>query len=162
MKRFALATITLGVMSACSMDLAPMGIPLGTVTLNTPTQDTGGSILERAAEVHALIYAAERGAAVEKRIGGDCLSACTFYLSPDLAEAGAVCFERDAVLGFHGPRYEDQTMTEDRRMVAASVMAQFYPRPIADWFLAGPARGDELALVAASDLIDAGLARGCV
>lgn len=161
LSRLALAGGLALALSACSADLAPMGIPLGTVTLSTPQNDPGGVIIERGAEIAALTYAAQRGADVEKRITGECHSACTMYLSPALAEAGAVCFERDAVLGFHGPAYLDRSISEDERMVGAMLMARYYPPALRAWFMDGPAKGDELALVQAADLIDAGLARGC-
>lgn len=151
MTRFRAALLALALLPACSMDLAPLGVPLGTVSVTAPDPDPGGGLQARVAEIAAL----ER-LGVEKRISGECLSACTMYLGLSTA-----CFEPDAVLGFHGPARLGGTLSPERQAVAAAVMATYYPPRLAAWFLQGPARSDVLVRVRASDLIAAGEARAC-
>lgn len=117
-----------------------------------PGRDGGGSVVARAGEIVAL---AARGE--ERRVGGECLSACTLYLG--LATA---CFEEGAILGFHGPRRSDGTALPPLRFEATSrLMASFYPPGVAEWFMAEARHSHALIRVPAADLIARGEARAC-
>jgi hypothetical protein len=130
-------------LAACAPETPSEGVP---------GRDTGGSVVARASEIVAL---AARGE--ERRIGGQCLSACTMYLGLPTA-----CFEPDAVLGFHGPRRANGDPLPFLRFEAASrLMASFYPPGVAAWFMAEARHSRELIRVPAADLIARGEARAC-
>jgi hypothetical protein len=147
---------------ACLL-LAACG-PVG-VSAEVPARDAGGGAVARAGEIVAL---AARGE--ERRIGGDCLSACTMH--PGLATA---CFEKGAVLGFHKPRRAGGEPLLPLRFEATSrLMASFHPpgvaarcgRPVwppgvAAWFMAEARHSRELIRVPGADLIARGEARAC-
>ncbi len=114
--------------------------------------DPGGSVILRAAEIREL---ESRGQ--EKRISGECLSACTMYLGLSTA-----CFEPGAVLGFHGPRLAyGLPMPPSLFESVSRSMASYYPPRIAHRFLTRWRHSDHLVRVPADRLIARGEARAC-
>ncbi len=154
--------LALGLMltSACTLDLpVPNLLPPGKLTITSPARDPGGVIAARIAEIEGAKQLAARGIVIERRIGGECLSACTLYLG-----SPAACFTRDAVLGFHGPAGpapDYAALDPTRHFLVVEMMARYYPEPLRDWFRDGPAKERRLTRIAASDLIDRGLAKEC-
>ncbi|MBP1805942.1 hypothetical protein [Rubellimicrobium aerolatum] len=115
-------------------------------------RDPGGSVALRVLEIAALEARGE-----EKRVAGDCLSACTMYLGLSTA-----CFEPDAVLGFHGPRLAwGLPMTPATFEAVTRTMAAYYPPRIARRFLDDWRHTPRFARVEASRLIARGEARAC-
>ncbi len=116
------------------------------------TRDRGGSLALRMLEIRLLEARRE-----PKRIRGECLSACTLYLGLSTA-----CFDRDAVLGFHGPVLPLGLPMSDAQFEAVTTaMAAFYPPRIARLFLDDWRHSDRFARVPARDLIERGEARAC-
>ena len=129
-------------LSSCS-DLAPE---------RTAARDPGGSVLLRAAEIAAL---ERRG--MEKRIAGECLSACTLYLGLSTA-----CFEEGATLGFHGPRLVvGRPLPDAQARRLAAFMASYYPPRVAEWFMAEARFSRRMIRVPAAELVARGEARAC-
>lgn len=119
---------------------------------STPGLDEGGSVLARAGEIVAL---AARGEG--KRVGGECLSACTMYLG-----LPGACFEEGATLGFHGPRGANGAPLPPLRFEATSrLMASHYPPRLAQWFMDDARHSRGIIRVPAADLIARGEARAC-
>ena len=118
----------------------------------TADKDPGGSVPLRVAEI-----AAYEARDVEKRVSGQCLSACTMYLGLSTA-----CFEPNAVLGFHGPRLATGGAMSERQFEATTaLMARYYPPRVATWFMAEARHGRAMIRVPASELIARGEARAC-
>lgn len=131
---------------------AGCAVPSEIAPRRTVARDPGGSILLRAAEIAAL-----EAQGIEKRIAGECLSACTLYLGLSTA-----CFEEGAVLGFHGPRLAMGLELGPAQFDALSrLMAAYYPPRVAQWFMAEARHVDAMIRVPASDLIRRGEARAC-
>ncbi|TNC73797.1 hypothetical protein [Rubellimicrobium roseum] len=117
-----------------------------------PARDPGGSVALRVIEIGALEARGE-----EKRVSGECLSACTMYLGLSTA-----CFEPDAVLGFHGPRFPwGWRMSEAQFEAVSRTMAAYYPPRVARLFLRDWRHGDDFVRIPARNLIDRGEARAC-
>jgi hypothetical protein len=118
----------------------------------TPGRDPGGSVVLRVLEIAALEARGE-----EKRVTGECLSACTMYLGLSTA-----CFERGATLGFHGPTLAfGVEMTAARFEAITQAMASYYPPRIARLFMDDWRHRQDFARVPASRLIARGEARAC-
>ena len=114
--------------------------------------DPGGSVVRRAAEIRDLEARGE-----QKRISGECLSACTMYLGLSTA-----CFEPGVVLGFHGPRLAyGLPMPPSLFESVSRSMASYYPPRIAHRFLNTWRYSDHLVRVRADRLIARGEARAC-
>jgi hypothetical protein len=134
--------------------LLPLLLFLAAALAAGPAQarDPGGSVALRILEI-GFLEAQGR----EKRIRGECLSACTLYLGLSTA-----CFDRDAVLGFHGPVLPLGLPMSDAQFEAVTTaMAAFYPPRIARLFLDDWRHSDRFARVPARDLIERGEARAC-
>ena len=115
-------------------------------------RDPGGSVALRVMEIGVL-----EASGTPKRVSGECLSACTLYLGLSTA-----CFEEDAVLGFHGPRFAGGLPMSDRQFEGITQsMAAFYPDRLARWFLAEARHSEEMVRIPARDLIARGEARAC-
>ena len=120
--------------------------------LRAVNHDPGGSVVLRAAEIRDL---ETRGQ--EKRISGECLSACTMYLGLSTA-----CFEPGAVLGFHGPRLAYGLPMPPALFDSISrAMASYYPPRVARRFLSKWRYSDHLVRIRAERLIARGEARAC-
>ncbi len=118
----------------------------------SPGRDPGGSVALRVLEIAVLEARGE-----EKRVSGECLSACTMYLGLSTA-----CFERGATLGFHGPTLAfGVEMTAARFEAITQAMASYYPPRIARLFMDDWRHRQDFALVPASRLIARGEARAC-
>lgn len=118
----------------------------------SPTHDPGGSVFLRAIEIARL-----EASGTPVRIGGTCNSACTMYLGLSTA-----CFERDAVLGFHGPRLPwGLPMSRAQFDEVSSLMASYYPPRVAKAFMDRWRHRDRLRKIRASRLIERGEARPC-
>ena len=116
------------------------------------SRDRGGSVALRAIEIGALEARQQ-----EKRVSGECLSACTMYLGLSTA-----CFEQDAVLGFHGPRLAfNLPMTGMQFEAITQTMASYYPPRIAKQFLEEWRHSRSFHRIPASRLIARGEARAC-
>lgn len=136
------ALLALALLAGCG-DLAPA---------RTATEDPGGSVLLRVAEI-GVLEAQHR----EKRIAGECLSACTLFLGLSTA-----CFEEGAVLGFHGPRVAGgAAMPHEAFERVTQEMGRFYPPRIRAWWLAEARHSRRLIRVPAAELIARGEARAC-
>ncbi|WP_210527767.1 hypothetical protein [Rubellimicrobium arenae] len=117
-----------------------------------PPRDPGGSVALRVIEIGALEARQQ-----EKRVRGECLSACTMYLGLSTA-----CFDPDAVLGFHGPRLAFGLRMSAMQFEAISrTMASYYPPRIAKRFLEDWRYSDHLVRIPAARLIARGEARAC-
>jgi hypothetical protein len=115
-------------------------------------RDPGGSVALRVLEIAAL---EARGQ--EKRVSGDCLSACTMYLGLSTA-----CFEPDTVLGFHGPTLPfGLEMTPARFDAITRAMADYYPPRIRRNFLQDWRHRQRFHRVPVERLIARGEARAC-
>ncbi|TNC50772.1 hypothetical protein FHG66_07280 [Rubellimicrobium rubrum] len=118
----------------------------------SPLRDRGGSVALRVIEIGTLEARRQ-----EKRVSGECLSACTMYLGLSTA-----CFEHDAVLGFHGPRLAfDLPMTGMQFEAITQTMASYYPPRIARQFLEEWRHSCSFHRIPASRLIARGEARAC-
>jgi hypothetical protein len=118
----------------------------------SPGRDPGGSVALRVLEIAVLEARGE-----EKRVSGECLSACTMYLGLSTA-----CFERGATLGFHGPTLAfGVEMTAARFEAITQAMASYYPPRIARLFMDDWRHRQDFARVPASRLIARGEARAC-
>ena len=118
----------------------------------TATLDPGGSVVLRAIEIDRLEARGE-----ERRIAGECLSACTMFLGLSTA-----CFEEGAVLGFHAPRLPgDAALSPLAFDVATRRMGDYYPPRVRDWWLREARHSDRLIRVPAAELIRRGEARAC-
>jgi hypothetical protein len=118
-----------------------------------PTRDPGGSVALRVIEIGTLEARRQ-----EKRVAGECLSACTMYLGLSTA-----CFEPDAVLGFHGPRLAfGLDMSSVQFEAITRTMASYYPPRIARKFMEEWRHSERFHRVPASRLIARGEARPCV
>jgi len=115
-----------------------VGIPLGIVfwacmatlafgATHIIGNDRGGLVRERATQIEAIRQAGDR---VEIR-GRRCLSSCTMYLGLE-----NVCVSAKTTFGFHGPTYYGKALAPDRFEYWSTVMADHYPAPIRDWFMA--------------------------
>ncbi len=117
-----------------------------------PARDPGGSVALRVIEIGALEARRQ-----EKRVSGECLSACTMYLGLSTA-----CFDPDAVLGFHGPRLAfGLAMTSGQFEAITQTMASYYPPRIAKRFLDDWRHSDRFHRIPAARLIARGEARAC-
>ncbi|HVG48251.1 MAG TPA: hypothetical protein VM899_08990 [Rubellimicrobium sp.] len=117
-----------------------------------PSHDPGGSVILRAAEIRELEARGE-----EKRIRGECLSACTMYLGLSTA-----CFEPGAILGFHGPRLAFGLPMPPALFDSLSeTMASYYPPRIARRFMESWRHSDHLVRIRADRLVARGEARAC-
>lgn len=122
------------------------------VAERTPSRDPGGSVALRGLEIAALEARGE-----EKRVGGECLSACTMYLGLSTA-----CFERGATLGFHGPTLAfGVEMTQARFEAITQAMASYYPPRIARLFMEDWRHRQDFVRIPARRLIARGEARAC-
>jgi hypothetical protein len=118
----------------------------------SPARDPGGSVVLRAAEIRDLEARGE-----EKRISGECMSACTMYLGLSTA-----CFEPGTILGFHGPRLAyGLPMPAPVFDSVSRTMASYYPPRIARRFLDKWRYSDYLVRIRADRLIARGEARAC-
>ena len=116
------------------------------------THDRGGSVVLRAAEIRDLEARGE-----EKRISGECMSACTMYLGLSTA-----CFEPGTVLGFHGPRLAYGLPMPPALFDSISeTMASYYPPRIARRFMDTWRYSDHLVRIRADRLVERGEARAC-
>lgn len=132
--------------------LAACAAAPGRLAAHEDLRDPGGSLALRVMEIGLLEARRE-----EKRVGGECLSACTLYLGLSTA-----CFEDGAVLGFHGPRLAFGRTMSGRQFDAVSrVMASYYPPRIARRFLEDWRHRDGFVRVPARELIERGEARAC-
>lgn len=114
-------------------------------------RDLGGNVMERWHEVTSISLSG-----TEVQIRGQCLSACTMYLSvPNL------CVSPEAVVGFHGPRSQT-TGNSLSDSSASQIMAMHYPVAIRDWFLqeAQYLQGSQVAYISGQQIIDLGT-RSC-
>ena len=117
-----------------------------------PDHDPGGSVVLRAMEIARL-----EASGTPKRIEGTCSSACTLYLGLSTA-----CFDRDVILGFHGPRLPwGLPMSKAQFDEVSSFMASYYPPRIARAFMDRWRHRDRMRWVRASRLIERGEARAC-
>jgi hypothetical protein len=115
-------------------------------------RDPGGSVALRVVEIGLL-----EARSAEKRVAGECLSACTMYLGLSTA-----CFEPDAVLGFHGPILAfGPTMSPRRFEAITATMASYYPPRLARRFLEEWRHSQEFHRIPARRLIARGEARAC-
>lgn len=115
-------------------------------------RDPGGSIAFRMLEIRLLEARGE-----QKRIRGECLSACTLYLGLSTA-----CFDPDAVLGFHGPTLAfGLRMSAEQFEAITTAMASYYPPRLAQLFLEDWRHSDRFARIPARELIDRGEALPC-
>ncbi|EYD75784.1 hypothetical protein Rumeso_02566 [Rubellimicrobium mesophilum DSM 19309] len=118
----------------------------------TPTHDSGGSVILRAAEIRDLEARHE-----EKRLSGECMSACTMYLGLSTA-----CFEPGTILGFHGPRLAYGLPMPPALFESVSrTMAAYYPPRVARRFMEKWRYSDHLVRIRADRLIARGEARAC-
>lgn len=118
----------------------------------TAGHDPGGSIALRAMEIGALEARRQ-----EKRIAGECLSACTMYLGLSTA-----CFESGTVLGFHGPRLAlGLSMGPEQFDSLSRTMASYYPPRIARKFMETWRHSDGMVRIQADRLVARGEARAC-
>ena len=116
------------------------------------THDPGGSVVLRAAEIRDLEARGE-----EKRISGECLSACTMYLGLSTA-----CFEPGAILGFHGPRLAFGLPMPPALFDSVSeAMASYYPPRVARRFMDTWRHSDHMVRIRADRLVARGEARAC-
>lgn len=135
--------LLLAALAACTPDLSPE---------RGAGRDPGGSVALRVMEIGVM---EARG--VEKRVSGECLSACTLFLGLSTA-----CFEEDAVLGFHGPRMAGGRPMSPRQFDGITrSMAEFYPDRLARWFLEEGRHRQEMVRIPARELIARGEARAC-
>ena len=118
----------------------------------TPGRDPGGSVALRVLEIAALEARGE-----EKRVSGECLSACTMYLGLSTA-----CFEPGTILGFHGPRLAfGLPMPPVLFDSLTETMASYYPPRIARRFMDSWRHSDRLVRIRADRLVARGEARAC-
>lgn len=118
----------------------------------TATRDPGGSVMMRAAEIRDLEARGE-----EKRIAGECMSACTMYLGLSTA-----CFEPGTILGFHGPRLAYGLPMPAAVFDSVSrTMASYYPPRIARKFMEKWRFTEGMVRIRADRLIARGEARAC-
>jgi hypothetical protein len=115
-------------------------------------RDRGGSVALRILEIAALEARGE-----EKRVSGECLSACTMYLGLSTA-----CFEPGTVLGFHGPTLPfGMEMTQARFDAITRAMADYYPPRIRRNFMRDWRHRQRFHRVPVERLIARGEARAC-
>ena len=87
--------------------------------------DAGGRVDWRAAEIADL---RQSGQPVELR--GECMSACTMYLS-----LPQVCVAANATFGFHGPSFYGIPLNDYDFNYWSEVIAAHYPPAIAEWYM---------------------------
>ena len=89
-------------------------------------KNDGGGRLKAYQETLAEVT--QTGRRVEIR--GRCFSSCTILLG-----APNVCVSEQAKLGFHGPRYLNSQIPQERFDHWSEVMASHYPGPVANWYM---------------------------
>jgi len=120
---------------ACLTGAALLGVLLALVPLGSPSHaaerplvirsDRGGLIAERDRQIAQL-----RASGRKVEVTGQCLSACTMYLS-----LPQVCLAPGAELGFHGPSHYGSTLPAGEFEYWSRVMASHYREPIHSWFM---------------------------
>lgn len=123
---------TLAVVAACAALLGPA--PADAQGIRAPLSiqplvirdDAGGRVDWRAAEIAKLRAS---GRPVELR--GECMSACTMYLS-----LPQVCVAANTTFGFHGPSFYGIPLNQHDFDYWSQVIAAHYPKAIADWYMA--------------------------
>jgi len=121
----------LAVATACAAALGPA--PAAAQAIRAPLSiqplvirdDAGGRVDWRAAEIAELRSA---GRLVELR--GECMSACTMYLS-----LPGVCVAANTTFGFHGPSFYGIPLNAHDFDYWSQVIAAHYPEPIATWYM---------------------------
>ena len=118
-----LVALILGV----TMTLAQLGPVLAAQAPLVVTNDLGGALQDRVAQVEQL---RRNGTRVEIR--GTCVSACTLYLG-----LSRTCVDRNARLGFHGPStpFPGIPLPPDQFERLTQQMAAYYPGGIRGWFM---------------------------
>lgn len=96
----------------------------GTIVI---TQDNGGPVGEYIQKISA---AKKRGDRVE--IIGQCLSACTLWLSMPQDQ---ICVGNNAVLGFHDATSPIPIVSDAMRDSMRGVLMSYYPASIKSWLL---------------------------
>ena len=111
--------------------------------------DRGGSIKERLYQLHKLRSTGQR---VEIR-GRICYSTCTMLLG--LPET---CVLPETQFGFHGPSLNGRRLAPDRFEYFSRVIAQYYPRPLRDWYMdTGRKRLNRIYRISGSEIIAMGI-----
>lgn len=89
--------------------------------------DRGGSLADRLLQLEALQRSNVR---IEIR-GKLCYSTCTMYLG-----LPGTCVVPETIFGFHGPSRNGQRLAQEDFDYFSRLMADYYPAPLADWFMA--------------------------
>ncbi|GGH50100.1 hypothetical protein GVY41_05535 [Frigidibacter albus] len=121
----------LAVATACAAALGPA--PAAAQAIRAPLNiqplvirdDAGGRVDWRAEKIAKL---RQSGQPVQLR--GECMSACTMYLS-----LPQVCVAANATFGFHGPSFYGIPLNDYDFNYWSQVIAAHYPAPIAEWFM---------------------------
>ncbi|KIC18717.1 hypothetical protein [Leisingera sp. ANG-DT] len=89
--------------------------------------DRGGYLHDRLIELKNL---QQNGVRVEIR-GKVCYSTCTMFLG-----LPGACVDPATTFGFHGPSRGGRRLTQEKFDYFSRVMAQYYPAPLKNWFMA--------------------------